>query len=76
MEVLEQEQAAEELLRAQIVDDPEHVRRVIADMRDSAAREVSRLSRCATAHASRRRSARPPPLPRLNATRSRSASIS
>lgn len=41
MQVLEQEQAAEKLLRAQIVDDPEHVRRVIADMRESAAREVS-----------------------------------
>lgn len=39
-QVVAQEKAAAAVLRAQIVDDPEQLRRVIADMRDSLTREV------------------------------------
>jgi hypothetical protein len=42
-QVVSQEKAAAAVLRAQIVDDPEQLRRVIADMRDSMAREVGLL---------------------------------
>jgi len=42
-QALTQEQSTAMLLRAQIVDDPEHVRRHIADMRDQSARERDQM---------------------------------